>query len=108
MTTKHTPGPWHIGRKEFDRHGGTAIQGSVPTAEISGAGYAALVSLGASEAEMHANAALIAAAPDMLAALRAGLAALRSAFANAETCDVPDYADEAEAAMVAAIAKAGG
>ena len=65
MNTKHTPGPWHIGMKP-----GPMIYGSDSSqvADLRGD----LLDRG----EAQANAALIAAAPEMLTALCALLAAI--------------------------------
>lgn len=63
MTTKHTPGPWHVRydtNSALEEHSPpmvSSISGNVPVCEIY------------SVAAYHANAHLIAAAPDMLEAL---------------------------------------
>ena len=63
MAVKHTPGPWVV--DEPDKHG-QAIVSSEHT-EIATCWHHCV---GAIEKEMHANARLIAAAPDLLEALR--------------------------------------
>lgn len=92
--TKHTPGPWKVGEEnEFEAYEFVSI-----TTE-SGVQIGDVSSDGCVDDETHANARLIAAAPDMLAALkqiesemRAGLGssygetreAVRRAIAKAE------------------------
>ena len=60
MTQKHTPRPWHIRRGEFicSSDGGTIARIGTPSTPVK---------------RRDANARLIAAAPEMLAALRAAL-----------------------------------
>ena len=62
--TQHTPGPWRMGKRAYDR----AIYGQ------QGAEVASMLDLFHTPAESLANARLIAAAPDLLAALRAVMA----------------------------------
>ena len=62
MQTKHTPGPWHIGVRTF--HAGRDVY--VPKGEPVAVADDAITAT----PEAEANARLIAAAPDMLAALR--------------------------------------
>lgn len=79
MTTKHTPGPWHI------THEPTLNTFHVRIEDIDAAPIASLFySSGGSRPQLSrelidANARLIAAAPHMLAACRAMLADLREA-----------------------------
>lgn len=68
---KHTPGPWSIGR---GADGCPLVFVPVHVSEGSGHGIAhvnRLPRMGSVRGDMDANAALISAAPDMLAALRA-------------------------------------
>lgn len=69
MTTAHTPGPWH----SVQNYGmGEPIKLTNPTSiAMCGSGGAYVTSLGCPPEEMAANARLIAAAPDLLAALEA-------------------------------------
>ncbi len=63
MTTRHTPGPWEIA--EDDVHGQAVVRGE--HTEIATCWHHCVGSI---EIEMRANARLIAAAPDLLAALQ--------------------------------------
>ncbi len=96
-TTSHTPGPWQTGAMSVS---------------VSDKNYANVAVCGGkyrSTAEKIANARLIAAAPDMLAALGGAVVII-------ETCGWPDAAspalraefDKRRAAIIAAIAKAEG
>jgi len=103
-TTKHTPGPWDISqgyiwasaRKVANLSDGTAFEGAW------------------TDPEQNANASLIAASPDLLAALRAVLPLAQEAMAARRHGGDPDDAAtlamfEADmAAAVGAIAKAEG
>lgn len=62
MQTKHTPGPWHIGVRTF--HAGRDVYG--PKGEPVAVADDAITAT----PEAEANARLIAAAPELLAALR--------------------------------------
>lgn len=100
MNTQHTPAPWHVGTgngigsifPEFGRtrleNGGTTLY---PIAQVN---------QGWSVAEDEANARLIAAAPDLLAALRNVIASYRA--------NDPDSMANAVNDAEAAIAKATG
>jgi hypothetical protein len=86
MTTQHTPGPWETNRAARGGIGVYTRQGATVCKVTQWRG-----SLG--QATTEANAALIAAAPDMLAALmlaeqnatdRTALAAIRAAIAKAK------------------------
>lgn len=72
---KHTPGPWTAERDDSNERYDIGVPADV------GIRLVAEVSFGydePAESEQHANAALIAAAPDMLAALRTCLAYIGS------------------------------
>ena len=84
----HTPGPWNVGLREDQ----TIFTENLRVATVE-----------CPRKEWKANARLIAAAPDMLAALKA-LHAAHRAFSGSEDWGV--YDDEARAAAEAAIAKA--
>lgn len=106
MSAKHTPGPWSLGATQIVVSiGGFAVH-AIP---ISGSGsaigcvYAGSVGRPRSVEVEYANAALIAAAPDMLAALRDCVFNLTSA----ERMTDP-LTRAAVAAANAAIAKATG
>lgn len=102
----HTPGPWKVGRElgvsqlmpaiEILREV-TFVEGASPTtyhlAEVS---YPTSMGGTAGAAERHANARLIAAAPDLLAALTEAEDYLRNC-ANS-----PEIADRCRAAIAAA------
>ncbi len=91
MTNTHTPGPWHV------------TPGTVPAESVwDETGNLQIASFieGRGWQEQHANARLIAAAPDLLAASRAALAALEALR------DAPQGG--AEVMLRAAIAKAEG
>lgn len=64
MTTKHTPGPWAIGEMDGEAYGINATVNGHPV-------YIAETIGGLGAETDKANALLIAAAPDLLAALRA-------------------------------------
>ena len=100
MSTQHTPGPWHLGSgngegsiyAENDRMrletGGTTLY---PVCDIQ---------TGWNTEEDQANARLIAAAPQMLAALRAALEAMGDSY------DATDAAGEEGAALWDQVAEA--
>lgn len=67
--SKHTAGPWYIVQEEFGER--RRLVGNIPVVRMSGPCDAAVISLGCQRQELEANAALIAAAPDLLAALEA-------------------------------------
>lgn len=102
IDTKHTPGPWTAERHEHGWHVGPQPSGVCTIHDNTN---------GSRYAEHQANAALIAAAPDLLAACMAGRAiAERSVcpfgrpYAPREDCDCNYHASYR--AMLAAIAKA--
>jgi hypothetical protein len=100
MTTKHTPGPWIVRydtQSALEEHSTpivSSLDGNIPVCEMY------------SVATYHANAALIAAAPDLLAACEAFAAAQQAASVDGAR-SFGMYADAMEAAY-AAIAKARG
>ena len=57
---KHTALPFYAGKAKFSRNNRAAIEGTVMTIELPGAGHAALISMGAPQEEMQANAEFIA------------------------------------------------
>lgn len=68
MTTKHTPGPWHVGR---GADGHPIVYVDCPASEGSGPGIAhvcPIPHMRSTQGTKEANAHLIAAAPDLLAA----------------------------------------
>lgn len=71
MSTKHTPGPWHVAYQ--DRNGQSVVKGD--HFEIATCWHHCVGSI---EKEMHANARLIAAAPDLLEALKLALPFMES------------------------------
>jgi hypothetical protein len=101
---KHTPGPWH---SEPDGMGDITIASSRDPLAIAAVVNGSFMAMGGHAEEFEANARLITAAPDMLAALQA-LAAKFDPAALVEK-DLPhsDLADEMRAAF-AAISKASG
>jgi hypothetical protein len=64
MTTQHTPGPWRVGDAAHTIFGPKQADGSLAVTIASVAGNARVE-------DYRANARLIAAAPDLLAALKA-------------------------------------
>ena len=80
MNTKHTPGPWRVD--------GTDIYTKVAGSDH----WVAAIKQRRPNSEDEANAKLIAAAPDLLAALDGLLKATRKAAAVAETAN-DEYAD---------------
>jgi hypothetical protein len=88
MTTAHTPGPWHIGMKP-----GPMIYGSDSSqvADLRGD----LLDRG----EAQANARLIAAAPDLLAAISRAVEFMRANYSDE---DMPDILPAARAAIAKA------
>ena len=83
-TAKHTPGPWKItGRETLDRYGyqRVTIRGGIPDAIDT------IVTVGNNEA----NARLIAAAPDMLAALGLAYGELVTMGYAVDTQHQPQY-----------------
>lgn len=97
-TQTHTPGPWRMGKRAYDR----AIYGQ------QGAEVASMLDLFHTPAESLANARLIAAAPDLLESL-IYIEAVCKAKAGAKNAAV-DMADLREFASIArlAIARAEG
>lgn len=89
--SKHTPGPWAV----------TGPTGTTVCATTDRGRYPVAFAEGVSLAQMDANAALIAAAPDLLAACEALYTAVAADLS-------PKARDEALAAGLAAIAKARG
>jgi hypothetical protein len=88
MSTQHTPGPWHIGMKP-----GPMIYGSDSSqvADLRGD----LLDRG----ETQANATLIVAAPELLAALRLAAGFLTANYSDA---DMPDILPSVRAAIAKA------
>lgn len=92
-TPKHTPGPWReSGGIVFDDH----VPGKPPLARIQSEGFP--------PAEAEANSRLIAAAPELLDALKAMVALAESAN---DASNEGGLLDERYDAALAAIAKAG-
>lgn len=95
---EHTPGPWVLCR--CDGHDGSAVATIEPKPEtMEGPNHWAVAHTNTLRNEWQANARLIAAAPDLLAACRAFVAKVD----RGEARSVNTYAQ-----MVAAIAKATG
>lgn len=100
QTLAHTPGPWNISGAGMDR---------LIYSDSDQAWDLAIVRCGGNDRQTEANARLIAAAPDLLAALEA---LLRNGMGGV-TCDpaatyCPEYSGEVLIAARAAIAKAKG
>lgn len=93
----HTPGPWSVQPCAAD-HGESTVIGTADGFLIARIPSDAWSGIGAESKEDSANARLIAAAPDMLAALEAMI--------NHRSCDYLDNTPLPYAACVAAIAKA--
>jgi hypothetical protein len=90
MSAKHTPGPWGVAY--LDKNGQAVVKGE--HIEIATCWHHCV---GAIEKEMHANARLIAAAPELLEALRA--------FIKAEYL-LPNLSGPAAVAVIEARGKA--
>jgi hypothetical protein len=75
--TKHTPGPWHVVEKA--EHKGKGILHIV---EEGGNSYWEIATLMTHDAELEANARLIAAAPELLEALEEIVTELHGAIYN--------------------------
>ena len=88
MTTKHTPGPWIKAKYKVRTAGGDLIAHTRPTGE------------GSSDDE--ANARLIAAAPEMLAALRKAAVVLAGACTHAPELEPHATYDSVSAAIAKA------
>lgn len=99
METKHTPGPWHANTPTEEQYAdGTSIR------ESKHGDIVAIVDK-PREGSCIANARLIAAAPDLLAACKVGLEALKDWSDNEGWYDKFDT-DERVILLRAAIAKA--
>lgn len=97
-TVKHTPGPW-VAYHQSDHHEWQIGAGLPPDKADNDGHYELIVAetfggLGRDDVQSDANARLIAAAPDLLEALKA----LRSACMGM----VPDCADQVDAAIAKA------
>jgi hypothetical protein len=97
MTSKHTPGPWRISLVDE-----TLIQGGGRDVAMACGDY------DTDFERMEANARLIAAAPDLLAALIGLQYILASAESNASGNPNHDHVQQRVGAVRAAIAKARG
>lgn len=96
----HTPGPWEVSYR--DKNGQSVVKAE--HIEVCTCWHH---SVGSLEKEMHYNAALIAAAPDMLAALKRIFAAHDSYVEhNPAARENPDWLDDAINEARAAISKA--
>jgi hypothetical protein len=103
---EHTPGPWTIGRSA---DGTPLVMVPVPTSEGSGFGVAhinRLPRMGSVRGDMDANARLIAAAPDLLAAAKRVLAHLNARLDAAVAAEGPVPLFDGIADLHDAIAKA--
>ena len=104
-TTKHTPGPWEASADCMEISPSSGPKSHVELARIVGPGEGSSYY---SYDEATANARLIAAAPELLAACKAAVNALRSCqWGNCSPRQVKSIANAAEAAE-AAISKAEG
>jgi hypothetical protein len=92
MSAKHTPGPWHV-------------NAPASVVSIDGLHVCDINGYGATDERKRADAALISAAPDLLAAAETALADIRQT-ANCDTGDAQTLATVA--ALEAAILKARG
>lgn len=104
MTTQHTPGPWEIAGPADSQGEAFLIVAGDKNIAYTGDTFDEEKHEGVITAEDEANARLIAAAPDLLAALRTLLAASRESTGNAASMD---RIIAAEAVAAAAILKAG-
>jgi len=97
----HTKGPWQVVYPLND----LSIT-EIRTLRDEQTGHVATIGVSFVDSETQANARLIAAAPDLLAALKRTLARLESHTASIETCDLPSGTELALDQARAAIAKA--
>ena len=88
MNTKHTPGPW--------KHQGVAAYANGATIAVA-TGLHSIATIQERLAEQEANAKLIAAAPELLAALQT----LCEDVGQIDLCNAPEYALAAIAAATA-------
>jgi len=96
MTTQHTPGPWH------HKEGSVSVFApDKPRRKICDTAWQTI-----NVTEARANARLIAAAPDLLEALKRTVSRLESHTAEIETCDLPHGTELALEQARTAIAKA--
>ena len=104
MTTKHTPGPWYVGSGTYE---GRNIYSVASVTDDDGFTYQPIVASAEDDGIdcWDANARLIAAAPDLLEALR-GMFAMWRSVCRAQ-CWEPEHLAESVRAQ-AAIAKATG
>ena len=99
----HTPGPWSVAY--LDDNGQSVVKGE--HTEIATCWHHCVGSI---EAQMHANARLIAAAPDLLAALQGAIGALEFSqdyhrdLGNEDQAFAADRLDDARAAIAKATA----
>ena len=100
MTQTHTPGPWHYSFESVDPNWAIVMDrsGGIVANVNHETGPDAISAPATRKMPKDANARLIAAAPDMLAALQAAMNVMRS----------DPHAREARAIAAAAIAKATG
>lgn len=98
--TTHTPGPWRAGcdgwclwRADYD--GEADVASHQPISSVAGETVCLIVGIGDDETEFDANARLIAAAPDLLSALRpfANLAVARAELDEPDEMVVAAYVD---------------
>jgi hypothetical protein len=101
MNTQHTPGPWTVNHYPS----GLVIRPNKGAAICEVSAYDS-AGRNVDPDRNYANAALIAAAPDLLAALRAMLEDYRSEGCPDPTCGVCERSNAAKAVALAAIAKA--
>ena len=104
MQNKHTPGPWASNRSVFSSSATTEIHIGNPSHTCA---VVYIDNLGKHKEEQEANARLIAAAPDMLAALSAYVAAING-LSRQQVEECPFAVIDCVHAARAAIAKATG
>ena len=88
MTERHTPGPWSLGNAANCGDGYAVCSGAFVVARVVGNGYP----IGRGHApDSDANARLIAAAPELLAALEASNRELAHAYNTRDFQDLPRH-----------------
>jgi hypothetical protein len=108
MNTKHTKGPWHVTEYpgDADVMGGCSIGIDDAFGADGGRNYYLATVVHGDPDELAANARLVAAAPELLAALRALLRAVRKNSPGGEPPTADAIFARAGNAALAAIAKA--
>jgi hypothetical protein len=113
MTTKHTPGPWTVGGIDWIEpypESDPRYVGGQRVRLVDGPEYLAAMVMAdeEDEKESHANARLIAAAPDMLAMMYLAFEAIRALWREEpwDEGDIPQVMDEIQELIATATEEA--